>query len=253
MATLLCHFFYGIARQIDYINNHIKLGHTGNPYTRLSQYGSGSMRNDPMKYRFLINIEISCPNTILTLEKAWLSKFPEIPGNDSSDEEDLNRASSIEARTFKGDEKAIIKAFKQVLLDLDLDEIPYKIYTTNEEINSILKKYKEHVDNKSTHNQSYSGWQLRDYQKADIKSAITVFKSGERRQYLDIACGLGKTLTSYEILRSMKGNKNVIITSREKLVKQICASLITDWNHYINVLPCGIYIALDSVEKGWEG
>lgn len=250
MSDNLCHWFYGIARQVDYLVHNIKLGHTENPYNRISQYGSGSMNNDPMKFRFLIGIEISCPTTILTVEKKWLSKFPEIPSSESSDEEDLNRASSVEARSFQGDEKTIIKAFKQALLDLDLDTVPFNIYNTNESINIILKKYRALVKEKPQANKSYSGWDLYDYQKTDIKACIDAFKSGQRRQHLDIACGLGKTLITYEILRSMKGMKNVIVSSREKLVKQFCVSLLNDWNFpAADVYTCFSGQALPSVKN----
>ena len=126
-------WFYGVARDSDFKLNKFKGGITDDPYDRLNPYGTGSMPDDEIRYRFLINVAITDTPTLRKIEHLWLEQFPQIVQSMAATPQSLNRASSVEARMFDS-VYGIIELFKKTVADLGLAHIVRGVYISENEI-----------------------------------------------------------------------------------------------------------------------
>jgi superfamily II DNA or RNA helicase len=213
----------------------MKLGETQNPYERRNGYRTASVPEDPSSFQFLIKVKGQKKKVLKKIEHTWIHKFQKRVITPSSN---TNILYSVETITYTSIFQ-IIEGFKDTLKELNLSNILEAVYLNDKEILNVFDTYEPQDDDssdsdlsiQSTHIESYSGWPLRAYQIEDITETVNMFNSGSQRLYLDIACGLGKTLIGYEILRRLNQQFNVIITSRGKLVKQFCNDLTQNWKY----------------------
>jgi hypothetical protein len=193
----------------------MKLGQTHDPYERRNGYRTASMPDDHSSFKFLIKIKKQKKKIHRKIEEAWIGKFQKSISTPAS--KNNNVLFSVETIVFKTMYE-VIDGFRTVLRDLKLEDIFVGAYLNDAEIINVFNEYERlyeestdssDSDTKSQPEQpvSYSGWALRPYQLEDICNTVEQFTgksalvSGSvSRLYLDIACGLGKTLIGYEIL-----------------------------------------------------
>lgn len=135
------HFFYVEGTGVDLSLGKGKGGQTQNPYQRLQSYGTASHKDN--KARFLVLIECDIEESkILPIESDWIARFD--PIEEMEEEENLNRASTVEGFLFQSLEQ-VLQNFQKTLVALSVDT-PVKIYKTDEEINHILRQFKQLQD-----------------------------------------------------------------------------------------------------------
>ena len=135
------HWFYGGGSDADIARGIAKLGETSDPYHRLSPYGTAMHRDNPFRFRILIGIPVCDIRLIHDIESGWLSKFVRVESLEE-DLEDLNKAATVEGIHFNEHSDFFI-CFKQVLADLNLSALGITVCQTNEEINRVLREYRD--------------------------------------------------------------------------------------------------------------
>lgn len=212
----MSHYFYAGGTDTDIAQFQFKGGQTDNIYNRKSGYATASSPTNPFRFRFVAECSITDLPLIRKIEKEFLDAFKEIRAEES---DDLNSISGVEWRQFQtlDDFKT---AFLTSLKRLQLSGLLKETYTTNDEINALLKRCRDQLLPK-TASKSFSGKTLRDYQDYDIKSTVYAFKEeGLYRGFWAIECGLGKTLMAYEYIRRMNERRNIFIVPRNALLVQ---------------------------------
>jgi len=135
-------WFYGVARDSDFRQKKFKGGITDDPYDRLNPYGTASMPDDEIRYRFLIKVNTVDKPLLKKIEHLWLEEFPKIAQSPSPALQCLNRASSVEARMFVSIYD-IIEAFKKILAGLGISNIFRGVYISENEIEGVLSMYQK--------------------------------------------------------------------------------------------------------------
>jgi hypothetical protein len=135
-------WFYGVARDSDFRQKKFKGGITDDPYDRLNPYGTASMPDDEIRYRFLINVNTVDKPLLRKIEHLWLEEFPKIAQSVSTALQCLNRASSVEARMFES-VYGIIEVFKKTVTTLGFSNIIRGVYISENEIEGVLEVYQK--------------------------------------------------------------------------------------------------------------
>jgi len=213
------HFFYFEATDTDFARGVVKGGETEDPYMRLKRYGTGTHRDNPARYRFLVRLPITDKKAISRIERRMLAKFDAVESEDEEDEEDLNRASTIEGVHFT-DIKEFQHAFASILNELNMNHLQVVYYLSNDVINLVLKEFRsKHII--AAPITSLSGIRLRPYQDEDIQSTLHAFlEEHASRGYWSIECGLGKTVMAFELILRMRLPRNFFVVSRNTLLHQ---------------------------------
>jgi len=218
-------FLYVGATNHDYLRNVAKGGMTLDPYKRKAAYGTGAHRDDPFRFRFIAKLNAMGETLLKDVESMWLSTFERIASSDS-DEEDLNRAATVEGIRFTSDAQ-FLSNLQTVLVRLGLSDLFVCAYTTNELINSLLIEYRAKNVPSAPVAPSHSGLDLRPYQLEDIRSTLHAFRTeGIRRGYWSIECGLGKTVMSFELIRSLGEIQCVFVVPRLTLLTQTAENFL---------------------------
>lgn len=223
MSDIPPHNFYIGASDTDFSEGLAKLGETEDIYDRKRGYGTCCFANNPFRFRFVVTLPITDIKQIHKVEALWLSKFDEIEGSDNDD--DLNRASTVEGIRFK-DSKEFLEKFKDALARLHLNHLPITVYDTNEKIIELMAFYRNRRIPR-TLIQSASGQILRPYQEHDITSTVFAFREeGVVRGFWSIECGLGKTLMAFELVGRMGVRKTFFVVPRNTLLHQALRDFI---------------------------
>jgi superfamily II DNA or RNA helicase len=236
MSLTYHHFYFG-GTESDYIRGAAKGGETGDPYRRLHQYGTAAQGDNRFRFFFVVSVPITDMKVIASIEKSMLEKFERIEAPEE-DEENLNRASTIEGVRFSNAQD-FKEAFDSSIKELGLDSLRVRYYTTDQEIQAILKEYRAmHV--KPAPLKSYSGITLRLYQNEDIQNTIHAFlEEGVVRGFWSIECGLGKTVMAFELMMRMKKRRNIFVVPRITLLIQGLRDFLK-WKYPANNLfVCG--------------
>ena len=212
------HLFYFGATDTDYARGVAKGGETEDLYKRLPGYGTASHRDNPFRFRFVARVPITDKKMIIRIERRMISKFDRVE-SDEEDEEDLNRASTVEGIQFK-DPKEFQIAFAAVMNELQLDTFHPMYYTTKDEIITLLKEYRS-KNIAAAPDKSLSGIRLRPYQDEDIQNTLHSFlQEHVPRGYWSIECGLGKTVMAFELILRIRLPRIFFVVSRTTLLNQ---------------------------------
>lgn len=231
--TSIYHTFYFGATDTDFARGVAKGGESEDPYMRLKRYGTGAHRDNPFRFRFVVEVPISDKKTIARIETRMLQKFASVE-SDEEDENDLNRASTVEGVQFTTPQQ-FKDAFVVVIKELGFDHLQIRYYTTEQEINSLLRNYRQKHILRGPE-KSMSGVELRAYQEHDIQNTLHAFlEDHETRGYWSIECGLGKTLMAFELTLRMRQRRVLFVVSRNTLLHQALRDFLS-WKYPVDKL-----------------
>ena len=218
------HFFYVGSSDDDYTMNQGKGGETEDPYMRLKRYGTGYFGNNKFRHRQIFAMKNLSKKQIRIIERKWLDSFEQIE-SDSEDDDNLNQASTIEG--IKYDSMTQVKEhFMDTIESLNVSDLFYKSYETNDEICILLKEYRSKKFQIQKDAKSLCGKLLRDYQNEDIHSTVYAFiNENIKRGYWDIECGLGKSIMAIEFMLKLEFRQNVFVVPRNTLLYQFIDDL----------------------------
>ena len=218
------HFFYVGSSDDDFTMNQGKGGETGDPYMRLQRYGTGYFGNNKFRHRQIFAMKNLSKKQIRIIERKWLDSFEQIE-SDSEDDDNLNQASTIEG--IKYESMAQVKEhFMDTIESLNVSDLFYKSYDTNDDICILLKEYRSKKFQIQKDAKSLCGKLLRDYQNEDIHSTVYAFiNENIKRGYWDIECGLGKSIMAIELMLKLKFRQNVFVVPRNTLLYQFIDDL----------------------------